>query len=111
MSLGELLKADVTVAALAYLVAFAVTGAAIGNTIRGWRSSDGHSGLPGHAWQGLLFAAVLDGLILAGFGVARWFDLFVQGWGSIVGIVTALFGGWLAYKGVKEAKSSTWGGE
>lgn len=79
------------------LAAF-IAGAAIFVFIRGVRGFDKQEGPPGYIWQALLFAAIIDGLILAGLGVGKFLELFTDGAGAITGIVVTLFGGWLGYK-------------
>ena len=65
--------------------------------LRAYRSMD-EGGMPGYAWQALLFAFVLDLLGAAAFDVAKANGFVIQGWGAVVGVVTALFGGWLGYR-------------
>ncbi len=65
---------------------------------RAFRRSAPLDGLPGHAWQALLFAVVLALLAAAALGVGKALDLLTDGWAAIVGLVTALFGGWLGYR-------------
>ncbi|OHD17924.1 MAG: hypothetical protein A2Y38_13315 [Spirochaetes bacterium GWB1_59_5] len=96
------------VGVIAGVAAFAAI-LAVALCVRAYRAADADSGIGGFAWQGLLLAFVLGLLGAAAFGVGKALELVTDGWGAIVGIVTAFFGGWLAYKGAVKisAKGST----
>lgn len=78
--------------------------------LRAVRASRPEEGPGGFAWQSILFAVVVDLLVAAALGYGKALELLTEGWAAVVGIVTALFGGWLGYKVGKqkvEAKGST----
>lgn len=93
---------------LVALCAFAAALAAA-SAWRAFRKAAPLDGLPGHTWQALLFAVVLALLAAAALGVGKALDLLTDGWASIVGVVTALFGGWLGYRAATKisAKGAT----
>lgn len=72
---------------------------------RAFRRSPPLDGLPGHVWQAILFAVVVDLLAAAALGVGRALELLTDGWAAIVGLVTALFGGWLGYRAATKIAS------
>lgn len=105
---------DIAKAFLALLIsgaAAAVTTLAILVSVREFSVWTRETGIAGRTWQGLLFAVILDGLVLAGFGVAEFRTLYIEGWEAIVGIVGGFFGSWIAFRGYKSSKGAEVGGQ
>lgn len=98
------MSTDVLVArallALPVILVLFVTGACmtiVVTTIREWnRNAD--KTVPGGMWQGILFATVIDTILLAGMDVGQFFVLWTDGWQGIVAVIATLFMPWLGYR-------------
>lgn len=95
-------------AMLAVLMALILSGASY-VFVRALRASAADSGPGGFAWQAMLFAVMMALFLGAALGIPACRDLVVNGWGAIVGVCVALFGGWLAYKAKEKETTVTTG--
>jgi len=76
---------------------------------RALRATHGGESIPGHAPQLVLFAFVLGLIAAAIFGIGRAYDVLVEGWPALLGIVGTLFGGWLGYRAATKIATSRGG--